>query len=331
MTAARAMSAPMIPAYDIEIAFEGRSTAYALQMRFLERLRATATFIAQHAQKVAFGVVLGGITEVGHRRADNAVDAHSGPPSALAFAGIGHRAQDRDHAQFLQQGGIEGNLVQTVEDVACGTRRAQSLDRIIYSWHSRTFATSGIARVEPRIAPTRGARCGVPGQRGQQRTGLQACPTCRCMRTTPQRGTRPSRHTRLQPCACSIKLIVAAALIMTSAADWPSGAAAPVLATSASASTPLIANVKFSLAISILPSLLLPMAGRGTGTFHRPRAGRRPNDWRSLLRWSLKRLVLPTNKMQRKAHYTRLFKPKPTNIQPTPAKTRSMPRKIPRM
>ena len=37
----------------------------------------------------------------------DAVDAHPGPLRALAVAGIGDLPQQRDHAQFLQQHGVE--------------------------------------------------------------------------------------------------------------------------------------------------------------------------------------------------------------------------------
>jgi hypothetical protein len=62
----------------------------------------------------------------------------------------------------------------------------------------------------------------------QQRTGLQAGPTCRCRRSAPPHcRTRPSVHTRLQPCACSTRLTSAAAPIVLPA-PWPSGAAGAV-------------------------------------------------------------------------------------------------------
>jgi hypothetical protein len=47
---------------------------------------------------------------------------------------------DRNHAQFLQQGRIEGNLVHPVDDLARGTRRPRTLDRVDLHQH-------GIARV----------------------------------------------------------------------------------------------------------------------------------------------------------------------------------------
>jgi hypothetical protein len=56
-------------------------------------------------------------------------------PAALAISSIGHPPQDCDHAQLLQQRGIERNLVQTVEDVARGTWRAGALDRIDLNQH----------------------------------------------------------------------------------------------------------------------------------------------------------------------------------------------------
>src|SRR5262249_39581491 len=53
----------------------------------------------------------------------------------------------------------------------------------------------------------------------QHRTGTQDDPTWRCKRITlPQRGTRPNRHARWQPCVCSTKFSVAAAESVASAA-----------------------------------------------------------------------------------------------------------------
>jgi hypothetical protein len=81
-------------------------------------------------KKSPFGIELRGVAEVHHHVAGDMADAHLRPQRALAGAGIGDLAQQRDHAQLLQQHGVERDLVQPVEDVARRVRRARPLDRI---------------------------------------------------------------------------------------------------------------------------------------------------------------------------------------------------------
>ena len=69
---------------------------------------------------------------------------HACPLSPLAGAGVSDLAQQGNHAQLLQQRGVEGDLVQTIEDLARRAWRALTFDRIdrneqrIGDAHSRT-------------------------------------------------------------------------------------------------------------------------------------------------------------------------------------------------
>ena len=61
---------------------------------------------------------LRGRAEVDQHIAHDSMRAHSRPTRALACPGIGHLAHQRDHAQLLHQCGVEGDLVQAIEDLA---------------------------------------------------------------------------------------------------------------------------------------------------------------------------------------------------------------------
>src|SRR6185312_14078008 len=89
-----------------------------------------SALVAQYAEKRPLRIELGGVTKLAESLARNAVDAHAGPQRALAIAGIGHLAEQRDHAQFLEQHAVEGDLVEAIENVACGARRAVPMHRI---------------------------------------------------------------------------------------------------------------------------------------------------------------------------------------------------------
>ena len=52
------------------------------------------------------------------------------PLRPFLMSGVGGLAQKRDHPQFLQERGIEGDLVEAVHDLLGGARRARALDRI---------------------------------------------------------------------------------------------------------------------------------------------------------------------------------------------------------
>ena len=98
---------------------------------FLEEGRGAAPpLVAQVAEEGPFGIELGGIAEIDHGRTADPVQAHRGPEGALAVARIGDLAQQGDHTQFLEQRGVEGDLVLAVEDVAGRARDAGALDRI---------------------------------------------------------------------------------------------------------------------------------------------------------------------------------------------------------
>src|SRR6516165_9019536 len=91
---------------------------------------------------------------------------------------------------------------------------------------------------------------------GQQRTGVQEGPTCRCKRAAPpHRPTRPNRHDRWQPCAGSIELVAPAA----ASVDVPPasrGAVVPFPATKTSANAPLIAANRANLVMRPFSSCL---------------------------------------------------------------------------
>ena len=95
------------------------------RMRRQELFCRAAPLIAQHGQEFPLGVELGGSAKIGHRRARNAVDTHLCPSSALAIARIGDLPEHRDHTKLLQQGGIEGNLVHSIENLLGGARGAR--------------------------------------------------------------------------------------------------------------------------------------------------------------------------------------------------------------
>ena len=63
---------------------------------------------------------------VGH----DPVGSHARPARAFAMSGICGLAQQRDHAQFLHERRVEGNLVEAVEDIARRPRCIQPLARI---------------------------------------------------------------------------------------------------------------------------------------------------------------------------------------------------------
>ena len=109
---------------------ERRARAEIVAVRREEGFSRAAALIAQHDEEIPLGIELGGIAELGHGGARDAVDAHLGPAGALAVAGVGDLPQQRHHAQLLEQGRIEGDLVDAVDDVTGRARRARALDRI---------------------------------------------------------------------------------------------------------------------------------------------------------------------------------------------------------
>src|SRR5690606_29782977 len=103
---------------------DGRASAELRAMLGQEGLGGPPPLVAQHGEKRPFAVELGGIAERNHHLARDPMDAHAGPRGALAIARIGGFAEQRDHAQLLQQHGIERDLVETIEDIARRARRA---------------------------------------------------------------------------------------------------------------------------------------------------------------------------------------------------------------
>src|SRR5262245_11458397 len=134
ISSARPSRMPIMPiasdAFQELVEIEGGAPAEILEMLLQECVGGAPPLLAQHAQKAPFGVELGGVAERDHHVAGNAVDAHVRPPGMLGIVGLRDLAQQRDHAQLLQQHGVERDLVEPVENVAGGARRARSLDRI---------------------------------------------------------------------------------------------------------------------------------------------------------------------------------------------------------
>ena len=91
---------------------------------------ALAPLLLQHRNELPLGVELRRRAEAGERVAHDPVRAHSGPARALPVSGIGDLPQQRDHAHFLHQRRIEGNLVEPVEDLARRAWRFQPFARI---------------------------------------------------------------------------------------------------------------------------------------------------------------------------------------------------------
>src|SRR5262249_20270376 len=87
-----------------------------------ESLGGAAAVIAQHAQEIPFGVELRRRPKFGQNLARDQMDAHPRPFASLGAAGVRDLPQQRDHAQLLEQRGVERDLVQPVEDFAGGAR-----------------------------------------------------------------------------------------------------------------------------------------------------------------------------------------------------------------
>src|SRR4029450_4822843 len=58
------------------------------------------------------------------------MNAHVSPLRSLAASRIRYLPQQRDHAQLLEQRGVERNFVQPIENLARRSRSAGPLDRI---------------------------------------------------------------------------------------------------------------------------------------------------------------------------------------------------------
>jgi hypothetical protein len=89
---------------------EARAAAEIVHVIFQKRFGATSAFVAQNAEKLLFGIELGGVAQLGHHGAGDTVDAHAGPSRPLAVTGVRDLPQERDHAQLLHQGGVEEDL-----------------------------------------------------------------------------------------------------------------------------------------------------------------------------------------------------------------------------
>ena len=90
------------------------------------------------------------------------MNAHACPEGALGIAGVGDLPQQRNHAQFLQQNRIEGDLVEAIENVPGGSWRARALDgvdlhencivRLTFPHQRRDRGVAGIAAVPIVVA-----------------------------------------------------------------------------------------------------------------------------------------------------------------------------------
>src|SRR5215475_1758696 len=90
------------------------------------------------------------------------MNTHVSPLRALAASRIRYLPQKRDHAQLLEQRGVERNFVQSIENFARGSRCAGPLDGIdrdkqcvlgfalAYEWRDRRIA--GIAAIPIRLS-----------------------------------------------------------------------------------------------------------------------------------------------------------------------------------
>src|ERR1051326_3112434 len=113
-----------------DVQVDRRALADAVAVGREERLVGAAALVAQHAQEIPFGVELRRCAQPGQHLAGDEMNAHLGPVASLGAAGVGDLAQQRDHAQLLEQRGVERDLVEPVEDLARAGRRAGPLDRV---------------------------------------------------------------------------------------------------------------------------------------------------------------------------------------------------------
>ncbi len=99
-------------------------------MRLQKHLRRPSPFGVQEREELPFRVELRGGAKSGQHLASDAVDAHAGPLRAFAIARIGDLPEEGHHAQLLQKNGIEGHLVQPVENLRGRARRFVAFDRV---------------------------------------------------------------------------------------------------------------------------------------------------------------------------------------------------------
>ncbi len=99
-------------------------------MRLQKDLRRPSPLIAQESEELPFSIELRGSAKFGQHLASNAVDAHPRPLCAFDVARIGDLPKERHHAQLLQENGIEGHLVQPVENLGGRARWFLAFDRV---------------------------------------------------------------------------------------------------------------------------------------------------------------------------------------------------------
>src|SRR6185437_13863475 len=86
--------------------------------------------VAQHGEEGPFRVKLGRVAEIEHDVAGDAVNTHVRPSRTLVVGGVSNLAEKSDHPQLLQEHGVEGDFIETVENLARGAQNARSFDRI---------------------------------------------------------------------------------------------------------------------------------------------------------------------------------------------------------
>src|SRR5262245_33116361 len=90
------ISAMVSDAFQQRVEIEGRASAEILVVGAQECVTGAAPLVAQHAQEFPLGIELGGIAELYHHLAGDAVDAHARPLGALAVIRLGDVTQQRD-------------------------------------------------------------------------------------------------------------------------------------------------------------------------------------------------------------------------------------------
>src|SRR6516162_8307048 len=96
---------------------EGRASAQIVVMGAQKYVTRAPPLVAQHAQELPLGVELGGIAELYHHVACDAVDAHVRPFGILGIIRLCDLAQQGDHAQLFQQPGMNRALLERLEKV----------------------------------------------------------------------------------------------------------------------------------------------------------------------------------------------------------------------
>src|SRR5579871_4516905 len=101
-----------------ESQIDRRALADVLAVRAEKGPGGAAALVAQHAKEIPFGVELRRRAEFGQDLAVDQMNPHVRPPASLGMPSVRDLPQQCDHAQFLEQCGVERDLVQPIEDFA---------------------------------------------------------------------------------------------------------------------------------------------------------------------------------------------------------------------